>query len=355
MRVGIDGRSLVGQGARGIARYTRTLLSSLAELFGEDEWRILVPGGGPRLAIAGAEVVRVPVPGRLLYGAAGTLGYPHLDKLLGGVDVFWAPTPAPLALSPDVPLVLSLHDLTWETRPEDFTAYERLWHRVARPRRLAARAARVIAVSEVTRAEAISRWQLDPARLVTVAEGVPEPPVAEDSPGQRVPYFLSVGALEPRKAPDVLVRAHQAARERGLQADLILVGDGRMRSELGGAGVHVLGHVPDGELSRLYRGAIALLMASRAEGFGLPPLEAAHHGTPSIVSDLPVFRETLGEAAVRVPVGDATALAQAMLELAQDGDMRRSLGTEACRQAGRFDPAEAARRLREVLAEAARA
>ena len=50
------------------------------------------------------------------------------------MDVVWAPTIAPLSLSPGVPFVLTIQDLSFELRPGDFTAYERLWHRLARPR-----------------------------------------------------------------------------------------------------------------------------------------------------------------------------------------------------------------------------
>ena len=60
-------------------------------------------------------------------------------------------------------------------------------------------------------------------------------------------------------------------------------------------------------------------MPSRLEGFGFPPLEAALAGTPSVVSDLPVFRETLGDdGALFVPVDDPDALADALLAVAAD-------------------------------------
>src|SRR5581483_12160259 len=139
MRVGIDGRSLVRPEERGVARYAGTLLGELAQAFPDDEWRVLVPRGAQVLSLPGTDVVQVPLPSRILYGAAGVVGRPRLDALLQGVDVFWAPAPAPLAIGTNTPLVLTLHDLAWEVRPEDFTAYERLWHRLARPQALAAR------------------------------------------------------------------------------------------------------------------------------------------------------------------------------------------------------------------------
>src|SRR5581483_10082264 len=228
MRVGIDGRSLVQPSRRGVARYTHTLLSELARAFPQDDWLVLVPAGGQTPGIPGVEFVRSPLPGRILYGAAAIAGTPRLDRLLGGVDVFWAPAPAPLALGEGTPLVLTVHDLAWEARPQDFTAYERLWHRIARPRALGERAARIVAVSEATRAELLSRWGVDADRVVTVLEAIPPAPPVPHTRARSQPYFLSVGALEPRKAPDVLLSAYGKARNQGITAELLIAGEGRL-------------------------------------------------------------------------------------------------------------------------------
>jgi glycosyltransferase involved in cell wall biosynthesis len=356
VRVGVDGRSLVGSAGRGVARYTRTLLSALAAGFPDDEWVALVAAGRLEPEIAGVSVQRVPVPGRVLYGSSAVARRPRLDRLLGGVDVFWAPTPAPLSLSANVPFVLSLLDLSWELRPSDFTAYERLWHRLARPRALALRAGRVMALSDSVRAEALARWGLDPKRTVTAGACV-APPLSDGRPrpgAMPERYLLYVGALEPRKAPDVLARAFAAARADGLDAELVVAGEGRSAGLFAGSGVRLLGHVSDAELESLYASALAVVLPSRLEGLGLPPLEAALRGTPSIVTDLPVFAETLGDAALRVPVDDVDALSVALLALATDADLRARLAGDALRAAARFTPERAAADVHAVLVQAAR-
>jgi glycosyltransferase involved in cell wall biosynthesis len=111
--------------------------------------------------------------------------------------------------------------------------------------------------------------------------------------------------------------------------------------------VRVLGRVD--ALGALYRDATALVMPSYLEGFGFPPLEAALAGTPSIVSDLPVFAETLGDAALKVPVGDERALADALLRLERDDALRQRLARAAHERARRLTWDETARRLHEVL------
>jgi len=352
MRVGVDGRSLIGSARRGVGRVTADLLSALAARFPQDEWRVLLPAGTAELP-RGTIAQRSRLPSRVLFGAAPVAGRPRLDVLLGGVDVVWLPAPAPVAISRDVPSVLTLHDLSWIQRPRDFTLYERAWHRVAQPGQQARRAARVAAVSERTRQDAIELWKLDPSRISLL-----RPPVATCSPTagggpHDEPFFLWVGALEPRKAPDVLEQAWSMARSRGLGARLVVVGEGRL--PLTGDGVERLGRVTDAELGALYDAALALVMPSRLEGAGLPPLEAALHGVPSICSDLPVLRESLGaDGAVWVPTEDADGLARALLRMARDPEQRERVAVAAGRAAAaRADPGPPAVQMRALLVEAA--
>jgi glycosyltransferase involved in cell wall biosynthesis len=345
MRVGVDARHLAH--ARGVARYTRSLLGALAAAFPADEWVAFVPGREPVRGVPGVEIGRHPLPGRALFGAAALARRPRLDRLLGGVDVLWAPAPAPLALSRGVALVLTVHDRSFEVRPRDFTPYERLWHRLARPRALARRAAAVAVVSEAVRDDVRRAWGVE---AEVVPPGVlPVPPAPAPV---REPYLLWVGALEPRKAPDVLARAYARARAGGLTADLVVVGDGR--APLDGPGVRRLGPTADdGALAALYAGALALVAPSWLEGFGLPPVEAAAHGTPSVLSDIPVFAETLGDGALRVPPGDEAALAAALLRIATDAALRERLGAAARAAAARYDWTRSAHAMHAVLERAA--
>src|SRR6476646_5243463 len=104
MRISVDGRHL-GAG-RGVARYAQELLPRMRALGGE--WDV-------------AEL------GRARYAAGALLGRPRIGV---GADVVWLPAPAPVAVG--APYVLTVHDLSWVERPQDFTAYERVWHRAGR-------------------------------------------------------------------------------------------------------------------------------------------------------------------------------------------------------------------------------
>jgi glycosyltransferase involved in cell wall biosynthesis len=336
MRVGIDGRALrATREPRGVAVYLEQLLRELVRLYPDDEYRVLVPGDARRRAVPDAvEVVAGERGGRALHGAAALLGRPRLDRLLGRPELIWIPAPAPVALSRDAVYVLTVHDLSFVHRPRDFSAYERLWHRLARPRRLARHAARVLTDTEHGRRQVIDEWGLPAgkARAVplgpgraTRAAGAGEAGSMSAGAPDAQPHVLAVGALEPRKLPLLLAKAHARAREGGLRAGLVLAGDGPLRAELEVSGATVLGHVSETDLDAAYRGALCLACASREEGFGFTPLEALAAGVPPVVSDLPVFAETLGEAALRVPVGDVDALADALLRLEREPELRQRI------------------------------
>lgn len=288
MRVCVDGRSLVGGPGRGVGQSTAALLEAMAASFPATSFDVVVPGGRRS--------------SQLRFGAAALTGRPRLGV---GADVVLLPAPAPVAVG--VPSVLWVHDRSWEHRPGDFTAYERLWHRLARPRALARSAARVLTTTSVLREDLIAAWGLEAARVAVAAPGVRSLGSLVARPRE---HLLFVGALEPRKGPDVLERALALARARGLRAPLVAVGEGR----LGLAGAWHRGRVDDAALAELLDGALALVVPSRLEGFGLPAVEALSRGCPVVTSDLPEVREALGPGnAVYVPPGDAGALADALL------------------------------------------
>jgi glycosyltransferase involved in cell wall biosynthesis len=111
-------------------------------------------------------------------------------------------------------------------------------------------------------------------------------------------------------------------------------------AELGlsiGGAVVLLGTVPDDELPGWYHAADAFVFPSRKEGWGLALLEALAAGLATVATDIPVFREFLGERdALLVPAGDAGTLGDVMVRVASDPELRSRLARRGPRVAGRF-------------------
>ena len=89
--------------------------------------------------------------------------------------------------------------------------------------------------------------------------------------------------------------------------------------------------------------------------YALYPLEAALRGIPSIVTDLPVFAATLGDAAIRVPVDDELRLAAALMECGADKALRERLSADSHDAVKRFTAEDSAHRMHAILAASAQA
>jgi glycosyltransferase involved in cell wall biosynthesis len=146
------------------------------------------------------------------------------------------------------------------------------------------------------------------------------------------PSFLSVGTIEPRKNVDYALDLFDTLQARGVDCRWHVVGPfgwmaertaERMRAHpLLGERLHWWTDLTDAEIAWCYRNAAALVAASHAEGFGLPPVEARLHGTPVFAADIPVFREVLRDEARYLPLSSAP-IAAAMLEDFIAGGARR--------------------------------
>jgi glycosyltransferase involved in cell wall biosynthesis len=136
-------------------------------------------------------------------------------------------------------------------------------------------------------------------------------------------YVLAVGTVEPRKGLDVLIKA--MAKRHAPNLPLVVVGPRgwgevnlvELAAEHGFPAnrLHVLGRVDDEDLSAILRRAAVLAVPSRAEGFGLPVLEAMAVGTPVVHTDVPSLVEVAGGTSLVVPTGNADALASALCEV----------------------------------------
>ena len=122
------------------------------------------------------------------------------------------------------------------------------------------------------------------------------------------PYVLSIGTVEPRKNHELLLKVWRDGRDlpRLIVAGSMGWADPATFARLATTpGVTLISGLDDAAVAALLSGARALVFPSLAEGFGLPPLEAAARGVPVIVADLPVFRELLGDYPVYLSPSDS--------------------------------------------------
>lgn len=324
MRIGVDARELSGH-ATGVGRYLQHLLLDWAVSARPHQWTLYSPDG--RVSVPpglDAEVAVVRGKGDTWWEQSALARAVRRD----GPDVFFAPGyTAPLAMS--VPLVLTIHDVSFAAHPEWFGWREGLRRRWLA--RLSARKAQtVLTVSEFSRAEIVRHLRIPAGRVLAIPHGVGMAG-GIDAALSREPLVLFVGSIFNRRHVPALIDGFALLAERRPDVRLQIVGANRThpRVELNALAsaaapgrIQVRDWVDDGELRALYQRASAFAFLSEYEGFGLTPLEALTSGIPPVVLDTAVAREVMGDAAIYVAAPDPALVADALGEALGPGTER---------------------------------
>jgi glycosyltransferase involved in cell wall biosynthesis len=333
----------------GIGTYVRGLLGGLAAL-GDAHVEL------PRLTLYASRSAKVSDP-MAAFGyplVVSRLPGPVLTRLWdrgivrvpSGFDVVHALSLAAPPVGRAVEVV-TVHDVAWRHRPEDFPRRGREWHEAALQRALRS------ATHFVVPSEAVARDVVQagaPERAVSLipvgADYLPDPDDGAadellERLGVRGEFLLSVGTLEPRKNLGRLFEAYSAGRARLPEPwPLVVVGpSGWGPKAEHGEGVVFAGSVGDGILASLYARARLLAYVPFEEGFGLPPVEAMRYGTPVVASPIP----SAGGAAFEVDPTRVADITQALVDVATDDALRSRLAASGKARAGGLTWESAAR------------
>jgi glycosyltransferase involved in cell wall biosynthesis len=362
LRVGIDARELLGN-RTGVGRYLAALCAEWRGLpaNGPHEFVLYGQAPGDTPALLGApfkERGNGPFRYQAVPGNGGT--WWEQTQLATAVnastpDVLFAPGYA-APLRARVPVVVTIHDVSFETHPEWFPWREGIRRRWA-TRRSARQAARIVAVSRFTRDEIVTSLGVPRERISVIWSGLHHQ--VQPQPLERESLVLYVGSIFNRRHVPELIAAFARVTATIPDAQLVLVGDNRShprqnlahlaRSAGIGDRVRVRAYVDEPELWALYGRAAAFVFLSEYEGFGFAPLEAMAAGVPAVVGDTAVAREIYGDAVRLVGVDDVPGIADAILDVVRNDDTRARLQAAATRRLPRFTWARAAAETLAVL------
>jgi glycosyltransferase involved in cell wall biosynthesis len=263
-----------------------------------------------------------------------------------------------------VPVVVSIHDVSYLEHPEYFT-WQRRSQLLVTVRRTALRAAKILTGSEFAKGTILRAYPALHDSGVVVTPYAPAPffrvisresaaVAVHDEFGFMAPFVLSVGDLQPRKNHIGLISAFtRLVRARAdLKHHLVLAGKDtwfspRVREAAKTSGVseriHFTGFVSDEKLLKLYNACDLFVFPSFYEGFGLPALEAMACGRAVVTSRVSALPEVVDGAAILVDPDSSDQLASAMADMLLDSELRNRFERLGIRRAAQFKWQDTAR------------
>jgi len=391
MRIGIDLTCLAND--RGYGRFTRELIPAMMALAPDDIFVCFADDLAAQRFCPphdNFQLIRVPQSQAPAVAAAAS-GYRspvdmwRLTRSVwrARIDVFFSPSvysyfPLPLGTR----AVVTIHDAIAERFPEYTLTSPRarlfwrlkVWLALKQSRL-------VLTISDFAAEDIASVLGIPPTRIRVTSEAPaaayqPSPSVGDTAEAVKAlgldaedRWFVYLGGFNPHKHVDRLIEAHaRVARQMDPAPKLLLVGSvsqdvfhsdherltAIVERERTGELVRWMGYQPDEQARWLHAGAVATVLPSAAEGFGLPAVEAAACGTPVIATTESPLPRLLDGGGIFVPPGDVDAIAAAMLRLLADEPTRASMGRAALDRARALTWEASARAALAAIREAAR-
>ena len=373
MRIVVDARYL-GPKTSGIGSYIRGVTTRLTALDPNLELRLWLPEGRhPEEQLARRVTIN---PISAIPNSFSTLFLSRWFDDWSNVDLFHAPANV-LGFRIPVPSVVTIHDVMWLEhlswcqpvpwlRPISFAYFQTAIRNAIRHAR------RILTVSAASR-DAIVRIDDSARSRIVVAHNAHEPefcpPESRDQAraeaakllGFEEDFVLMIGQNVPSKGHDIGLRAFAAYAPRPIRLVVIQrLEPGKGLSALAAKlratdRVSFVPELPFEGLLVLLRSARLLMQPSRAEGFGLPVLEAMATGCPVLASEIPPLVEVLGGAGETAPMGDVRATGEALAKILADRALGEAMRARGLERAQDFSWDNTARLTLEVYRDACRA
>lgn len=237
-------------------------------------------------------------------------------------DIFYSPSFMPPLYS-DIPFVFTVHDLMHLFY---YSSFHKIYYKQVIGR-LAKKAKKIITVSHFSKHQLVDLLGINESIITVIYNGVDENFLLnKEKHVMENPYFLYVGNRRKNKNIPAMLRAFANA---SIPNEIVLALTGNedqlLGDEINKLGIRprvkFLGFIPDEELPKLYKGALATLYVSLMEGFGLPIIESMASGTPVLTSNISSLPEIAGDAALCVNPFDIAAITDGIERLVGDSSL----------------------------------
>ncbi len=371
MLIGIDASRALRAQRTGTERYSLDLINALLDLDSEHQFQLYVPAR-PKHDLFRPNAELVVLPGQRLWTHTKLGPYARRHP----PDVLFVPAHV-LPIAGPAKTVVTVHDLGYEHFPQAHPWRQRRYLRWS-SKRHAGVATQVIADSQATKDDLIQWYGADPNRIHVVYLAA-DPDIRREQEPARVQYvrssygipddaeyILHIGTIHPRKNLGRLVEAFELIQQRLPHRNLLLVLAGGMGHEGDSLrrtvkersleqAVRFIGYARVHDIPALYTGAACYALPSLNEGFGFPALEAQACGTPLLCAHSSSLPEVAGEGALYFDPFDVKAMADAILQVMVEPELRMGLIAKGRVNLRRFSWQKTARLTLDVLEMAGRA
>ena len=356
MIIAVNTQSLLKNKLEGLGSFTDEVLSRMVRNHPEHQFIFIFDRDWDQSFIYADNVlpVKTMLPSRhpLLWYARFEYSIPAIIRR-HKADLFLS-TDGYMPLHPDVKTYNIIHDIGFVHQPKNQPFLTSKYYNKYFPR-FARNADRIGTVSEYSKADIVKTWGINPDKIDVIYNGVKtvfgplgddEQQAVRDRVSGGCPYFVFVGSLNPRKNVEGMLRAFDIFKEKtGSAQKMVVVGecmwsmstiDHELEHMRHADDVIFLGRLQPAELHEVTASAQALVLVSFLEGFGVPIVEAMNCDVPVITSDCTSMPEVAGNAGLLVNPNSDEAIADAMVRMAADVDLRAQLIANAKTQREKF-------------------
>ena len=363
IRLGIDSRDVFQTHPRGVGKAVRTLITHLLPLLPEWQVTLFTNRNGNIHFSEPASIKHIDMPGDR-FNAWENIRLP-ISALTHRLDLLHCPGQTAPSVSP-CPFVLTVHDLI-PVRIDDGWSSAQIDGFRRSLSKHAARARRIIAVSNFTKTDLLDFCRVSEDKIDVVHWGVQPVVQAKDdenqcrellqSLGLAGPFFTAFAGGAPRKnVARILEALARFVQEVSQDVQLALLGvpdeiKHTLKTAVERLGLEkhlvLIGYLPQESVWQLLGNSEAMLYPSLYEGFGLPILEAMAAGAPVITSNVTSMPEVAGDAAILVDPTNVGAIMDAMRECYLKDGAKDEMRAKGYRRIGGFtwEKAAAATRL----------
>ncbi|MCK4540421.1 glycosyltransferase family 4 protein [Candidatus Parcubacteria bacterium] len=345
MKIGIDISTLMDAYFSGVSEYSYNLIKKIIVKDKKNEYFLyfnsFAPSKNLKIDISeypNVKVAQTRYPNKFFKHIMQNLfKFPKVDKILGGVDLFFSPNLNFFNYTNAPKKIITIHDLSFVRYPEFFSLRRNLWHKMINIKKTLRKYDKIIAISKNTKNDLMELFDISENKIQVIYSGI-ENDMRKISKQElnlikndynfkqkyNLPkkFILYLGTIEPRKNIENIIKAFGIFLEKNPQAadyKLVIAGGSGWKNKnifktwknsLEKNNIKFIGYIDKNDKKYLYNLASLFIFPSYYEGFGFPPLEALACGCPVIAANNSSLSEIVGDYSTLINPYDISSIAK---------------------------------------------